>query len=179
MFSASRIASISAFCLCFLPSSVLFAQAGGGGSSGGESKMEVIVEAGKLLPDQIDGLTDNVSMFGLSLGLSKKDSSYFVQYALGSNDEDGKFQDIALGYRKDVGVNGLYGSVGGGIDLFKITREGLEDSNYYGGIHFSAGVMTLISKGLYVRMNMKFNFNPGVGMFLGFGILYRPSEDTM
>lgn len=152
---------------------LVFAQ----GQSGDSSKLEVFAELGSLLPDQIDGLDEILGMWGLGIGLSSNSKSYFFEYASGSGDDGEAVQDFAIGFRKDIELTGLAGMVGGGIDLFSITRANEEDKTYYGGVHFSAGIMALISKGLYARMNMKFNANPGVSMFLGFGLLYRPSED--
>ena len=142
----------------------------------GDGKLEIYLEGGRLLPDQIDAVDETLGMISLGLGWATPAKSTYLQYGTAS-DAGVKYQDYSLGLRKDIAVSGLASVVSGGVSVIGLARPGHEGTNYYLGGHFGGGIMALISKGLYARMNMKFNVNPGVAMFLGFGLLYRPSED--
>jgi hypothetical protein len=135
-------------------------------------------EMGSLLPDQIDGVTEIMPMWGFGVGMSNLSSAYSLQY-INSTANGIKINAFSLETRKDVPFSSLVGSVSLGLDYQGITLPGEESATYYGGGHVGGGILALISSGLYVRMNMKFAFSPGVAMFLGFGLLYRPSEDIV
>ena len=145
-------------------------------ATGVETKMEYFLEGGILLPDQIDEVTEVLPTWGLGVGWVKDTTVYGFELA-NATSEGVQFFNLAASIRADLEIMGLTGTVAGGLDATGLERPGHEGRKYFGGAHFSGGVMALISKGLYARMNMKFNLNPGVSMFLGFGLLYRPAED--
>lgn len=145
---------------------------------GSGSKMEFLLEGGSILPDQIDGVSEILPAWGLGVGLATTPAKAYLLEFINATSEGVQLYNVALSARADFDVSSLKGIVSGGADLVGLERPGHEGRNYYGGAHFGGGMMALISKGLYARMNMKFNLNPGVSMFIGFGLLYRPSEDN-
>lgn len=140
--------------------------------------MEYFFEVGNLLPDQIEGITEITPMWGAAVGMHKMDMAYSFQFT-NANAKGAKINVYSVEARKEVPISNLVGMISFGADIQGIISPGKTERTYYGGAHVGGGILALISSGLYIRMNMKFTASPGVSLFLGFGLLYRPSEDIV
>ena len=166
-----KIVLLSLF-ISSLLGSVALAQGAGGGSA-----LEIILEGGAFLPDQVDELTEILGFLSVGLGLATGSQSYLINFANASG-EDSQINNLGVEIRKSLKLQTISAIVSGGLDVISLKRPGFTDTTYFVGAHVAGGLMALVSKGLYLRMNMRFNGNPGVMMFLGFGLMYRPSEDN-
>ena len=166
-----RFRQLCTFILVGLCASPVFAQNKKGWGS------EYFSEIGSLLPNQIKGVDEILPMWSASFGAHRDDMSYSMGYA-NATAKGVRWHSISIEMRNDVDISTLVGSIDLGADLHALQKPGSHGFTWIGGAHVGGGVMALISHGLYARMNMKFNASPGVALFLGFGLLYRPSEDT-
>ncbi len=136
---------------------------------------EVGFHVGRLLPDQINGLTEIISGWGVKYGM--KTSRGFIE--IGGNFHNGEgsnYNTVSLSMRGDIPVESLVAEVFGGIDIAQISTPLMGESSYLGGGHVGGGIMALIGGDVWFRSDMKFNINPGTSLYIGFGFVIRFAE---
>lgn len=155
--------------------SVAFSQEEQADVTGVNVGSEMGFHVGRLLPDQINGLTEIISGWGVRYGM--KTSRGFIE--LGGNFHSGEgstYNTISISMRGDIPVESLVAEVFGGLDLAQISTPLMGESSYMGGGHVGGGIMALIGGDVWFRSDMKFNINPGTSLYIGFGFVIRFAE---
>ncbi len=155
--------------LLVLPQSA-FAQDSGGGSS------EVSLFVGSHLPNQIDGVTEILPVFGGRYGIAL--GSGIAELGLSNSHAEGvDFTTLSTSMRADLpAIDQFMGSIYGGIDFNFYRPAGAEDRTTETGVHVGAAILMHASSTLWFRGDLKFAANPGTSLFLLFGIVFRSSE---
>lgn len=136
---------------------------------GSDSNFEMTVQLGKMLPSQIDGLTEILSAY--SLRGAYRMTNYNLEFGyLGASGEGATWHDLSLSARADVPFEDLFGQVYIGIDVINYSASSDEETT--GGGHVGGGISMKVARGMWFRTEMKFNFNPGVAMFILFGLTF-------
>lgn len=163
-----KITQIVLVLLLTISSSALFAQEDEQNEQGGA---EFGVNLGKLFPNDIDGVTEILPMWGLVF--SHKWSRYNLEYSfVGGGEGDISYGNLGLGLRVDLPVEELVGFVTLGLDGSYL-KVGGSNKQFIGGGHLGGGVFSQIDPDIWFRMDMKFTIQPGTSMYLGLGIMIR------
>ena len=128
---------------------------------------------GSFLPDQIDGVTEIQPFWGGRFGWSTGMRSSIELRALNSTAKGTKYNIGSISFRSELPSELMALMVYGGLDAHYYSISTNEDFNSTGGVHVGAALTTLLGDILYFRTDMRFNFNPGVGLFIGFGFVVR------
>ncbi|MDZ4662152.1 MAG: hypothetical protein SGJ18_11100 [Pseudomonadota bacterium] len=132
---------------------------------------------GSFLPNQIDGITEILPMWGLRYGFKTKRG--FIEAGADFSKAMGtRFSSLSLGVRGDIPVQSLVGHVSLGLDIHQVIPPDTEHTTYLGGGHVGGGIMALVGGDVWFRTDMKFNFNPGTSLYIGFGFIFRFPEGT-
>lgn len=133
---------------------------------------ELGFHVGRLLPDQINGLTEIISGWGLRYGM--KTARGFVEAGTTFyNGEGTRYNSISISMRADIPVESMVAQVFAGLDLNQISTPLISEASYLGGGHVGGGILSLISGDVWFRADMKFNINPGASLYIGFGFIVR------
>jgi hypothetical protein len=155
------------FLLAF--ASVAKAQETGAAGSGSDFSVSV----GSLLPNQIDGVTEILPVFGgryaMSTGLGKLEFGGFNSHAEGVDFTTGE-----ASLRGDFPVgDGAVGLVYAGIDLNWYAKKNSSDRQTETGFHIGTGAMLHVAETFWLRGEFKFMGGPGTSLYLLFGIAFR------
>lgn len=140
--------------------------------SGGEPDYEVGLHMGRLLPNQIGGVTEIIPQWGGRLGY-RLGTHFFGEVGGTTGAKEGvEYQNVHLSARLDVPVETLVGEVflGGDVTRYKATTG---PRKIFGGGHIGGGILTHIADAIWFRTDMKFNINPGTSLYFGFGFMVR------
>lgn len=145
-----------------------FAQDQGGGD-------DVSLFLGSMLPNQIDGVTEILPVFGGRYGLGSRLGT--IEFGLGNSHAEGvDFSTLSMSLRGDVPVgDGLEGLIYGGVDFNWYRPVEQTDRKSETGFHIGTGAMLMVSDSLWLRTDLKFMGGPGTSLYLLFGLLFRNS----
>lgn len=127
---------------------------------------------GTLLPTGLTEQDDLMSGVGgryiYPLGGAALEAGY-----TGSNSSGIKYQNFDLSLRGDIPFQDLsvFGVVG--PDLLRMKRPGSTEYSYFVGGHVGGGLLANIASTLFLKLEMRFNFQPGTVLFFGCGFEYR------
>lgn len=126
---------------------------------------------GKLLPAQIEGVTEIMPLWGLRGGF--RFGQGFMEFGgIGGNAYGAEWANLHVSLRADMPIEGLVGILYLGGDVTQFKGAGME-SKVFGGGHVGGGVYIKISPTVWFRSDMKFNVNPGTSLYIGFGFVFR------
>lgn len=147
-----------------------FAQDAESGSS------EVSLFVGSHLPNQIDGVTEILPVFGGRYGMAL--GGGIAELGLSNSHAEGvDFTTLSTSMRADLpAIDQFMGSIYGGLDFNFYRPAGAEDRTTETGFHVGAAILMHASSTLWFRGDLKFAANPGTSLFLLFGIVFRSSE---
>lgn len=91
----------------------------------------------------------------------------------GSNSGGIKYQNFDLSIRADIPFQDMFIFGVVGPDLLRLKRPGAEDYLYYVGGHVGGGLLAHLADTLFLKLEMRFNFQPGTVLFFGCGFEYR------
>ena len=160
--------------LVFFVTAFAWAQDEGGGGGGGDSYgSEMGFHLGQLLPNQVEGVTEILPVYGFRYGYPTK--AGIAELGLNNTHARGiDFTTIELGLRADLEpMPNFLANVMVGGDMHYYSPENSNDRQTHYGGHVGTGLMMLVSDTLWARGEMKFLFNPGVAMYFGFGFVLR------
>jgi hypothetical protein len=167
----SRFALLVAICIVVVghPTDAA-AQEGGGGEGGSEFSLFI----GSMLPNQIDGVTEILPVFGGRYGFSTGQMGV-AEFGFGNTHAEGvDFTTFSASLRGDLpAIDQFVGFVYGGVDISYFRPAGSEDRKTDTGIHVGAGLAVHASDTLWFRSDLKFNASPGTSLSLLFGIVFR------
>jgi len=154
------------------------ADAGGAGSAGSagsaaEPSYEVGIQLGKLLPDQIEGVTEIQGLGGIRAGMRLAPRSYFEMGFITGNGEGQQWKNLHADLRMDMPVENIIGIAYVGADtVYYRGHNGGGQKIAFGG-HLGGGVMAHISGLTWFRADMKFGFSPGTSLYIAAGFVWR------
>ncbi|MGE4130887.1 MAG: hypothetical protein AB7F86_04580 [Bdellovibrionales bacterium] len=151
------------------------AEGGAGGAPGGGDKnpnFEIGIHLGNLLPNQIDGVTEIMGLGGARMAMRMGPASYFETGIIMGNGEGQSWKDIHGDFRMDIPVENMVALAYVGADAVYYQGQGRGSKLTFGG-HAGGGAQLKMSGSAWFRADMKFGFNPGTSLYIGFGISWR------
>lgn len=141
---------------------------------GAEQASEISLFVGSLLPNQIDGVTEILPVFGGRYGFST-DRLGVAEFGVSNTHAEGvDFTILSASLRADLpAIDQFIGSVYGGVDLSWFRPASSEDRKTETGLHVGAAMAIMVSDTLWFRSDLKFNASPGTSMALQFGLVFR------
>lgn len=147
-------------------------KSGGEDLYGSNANYELGAHLGSFLPNQIEGVTEIMGMWGVRGGLRLGPSGFVELGTLAGKGFGAEWMNAHVTLRLDVPIETLVGSafVGGDVTYFNgVGRE----QKVFGGGHVGGAVMALIGGSVWFRSDMKLNINPGTSLYVGFGLVMR------
>ena len=145
-----------------------------GVASGGDGGSEISLFLGSFLPNQIDGVTEILPVFGGRFGLrtgafGAAELGFSNSHAMGVD-----FTTVTASMRADLpAIDDFFGIVYGGLDVHFYRPVGAENRTTETGLHVGAGMMMHASDTLWFRSDLKFMASPGTSLALLFGLVFR------
>lgn len=151
----------------------LWAQEQEGGAEGpeGQKGFEYGIHLGKLLPNGITNVTEIIPLWGFRVGHGWKRYHLEGGY-IGGNGKGVSWNNLHAGIRIDMPIEQIVGFIALGVDAQMYSPVGGE-KKFVGGGHVGGGVLSQIDPDVWFRIDMKFNINPGTGMYFGLGFQIR------
>lgn len=163
-----------AFFLSFLVSvsPALAQKSDGADPSGANVLWEWGASGGRLLPNQIPGLTEILGLGGVRGGYRIGDMGFVESGVAVGSGFGASWTNAHLAARMEVPVETIVGIVFLGIDGVHYEGEG-RSAKTFGGGHVGGGVQAQLGGSVWFRSNMKFTINPGTSMYIDFGLMFR------
>lgn len=142
----------------------------GGGDGGSEFSLFI----GSMLPNQIDGVTEILPVFGGRYGLPTARLGV-AEFGFANTHAEGvSFTTFSASLRADLpAMDSFVGFVYGGLDISYFRPAGSEDRKTDSGLHVGAGLSVHASDTLWFRSDLKFNASPGTSLSILFGIVFQ------
>lgn len=157
---------------------ILLILAGGGKAaaqdSGGNNGNDISLFLGYMLPNQIDGVSEIVPMFGGRYAFAFPGVGAAELEGMNTHSAGIDFTTFSASLRGEIPVmSGVSGIVYGGPDLHYYIPNGdtVRHTDY--GVHVGIGGLMLVSDTLWLRADLRFNGNPGTALLLLFGVMFR------
>lgn len=135
---------------------------------------EISLFVGSLLPNQIDGVTEILPVFGGRYGFST-DRMGVAEFGVSNTHAEGvDFTVVSASLRAELpAIDQFVGSVYGGLDFTWFRPAGAEERQSETGLHVGAALSAMISNTLAFRSDLKLNASPGTSMALQFGLVFK------
>ncbi|MCB0389876.1 MAG: hypothetical protein KDD58_01225 [Bdellovibrionales bacterium] len=132
-------------------------------------------QIGNVLPNQVPGASEIQPQWGLRMGFGIGGAGTIEFTANAGNGEGVKWKQLSVSARMDMAIEELVGIVyiGGDVTNYETLTQ---EAKSFGGGHVGGGVLSIISRDLWFRLDMKFNINPGTSLFIGGGFTFRFGE---
>lgn len=142
-----------------------------GGAEGGD---EVSIYLGSMLPNQIEGVTEILPVFGGRYGMSTASVGVFEVGLSNSHAEGVDFTTLSGSLRADLpSIDQFVGTVYGGIDVNYYRPVNSTERRTETGLHVGTGLLVHISDTLWLRSDLKFSVSPGTSLSILFGFVFR------
>lgn len=148
----------------------VYAQQGDGGGSGGS---EISLFLGSMLPNQIEGVTEILPVFGGRYGLHTS-SVGVMEFGLTNAHAEGvDFTTFSGSLRADLPtIDQFFGLIYGGIDIHYYRPVNTDERKTETGLHVGSGLMMHVSNTLWLRTDLKFMAAPGTSLSIMFGFVF-------
>ena len=124
----------------------------------------------KLLPNQIAGATEIVTLGNISLYMPISRQDLIFGYTTGSG-SGVEWSDFSISTTSNVKIADLDSFVYIGADLVNYTTSVANNRTEFGG-HVGGGVEFYLNETVTFRSEMKFNVNPGTSLLVMFGFMF-------
>lgn len=133
---------------------------------------EVGALVGRLLPNQVDGVTEVMSLGGVHLGYRLSPMVYAQGHLHTGNGEDQTWRNLGLSLRMDQPLEDFLVSVYAGGQSTLSAGHGTKEKNELGA--FVGGSLLASTGGpTWLKLDMNFGFGPGTTLFISLGLLLR------
>lgn len=133
---------------------------------------EVGAAVGRLLPDQVDGVTEVMSLGGAHLAYRLSPMVYAQSHFLTGNGHGQSWRNLGLSVRLDQELQDFLVSIYGGAQSTLSSGPGVKESNEFGG--FVGGGLLMSTGGpTWLKMDMNFGFGPGTTLLISLALLLR------
>lgn len=161
-------AMIAIACLSFSA----FGQAAGGDDTLGGGDYELGMLIGSLLPHQISGVSEIMGLGGVRGGMRFNPAGWLEAALAMGNGNGQSWRDLAVDVRMDIPVENLVGIAFLGLDAIQYSGVGTSSTIGFGG-HVGGGIQANVGGPIWLRSDMKFQFNPGTSLTIGLSFLWR------
>ncbi len=150
---------------------LLFAQA-----TGANFGSEFNVQTGPMLPDQIQGVTEILPIWGFFYKVPMAGAG--LEFGLLNSHAKGiDFTTVPVRGRFDLSIDKyLTAIIFAGPEINYYAEVNSTDRITVVGFHAGGGAMYHVLETLWFRFDMKYSANPGNSLYFGFGISFRSSE---
>lgn len=127
---------------------------------------EIGITMGTLLPSENPNMTEIIS----AAGIRYKFASPSIETTFLNGTGDGvSYSSLEVAYREDFPYGDIiaFSSLGAHLSFYQNPSLGLNRNHQ--GLNFSGGAMAYIGSNAWFRSEMKFSFNPGTQLYIGFG----------
>ncbi len=129
-------------------------------------------QMGNILPNQIDGVTEIHPQWGVWTGFGLGGDTTMEFLINAGNGNNVEWSQGSASLRMDFPVETLVGFAYIGADATHFKGSG-KAKKLFGGGHVGGGFLTVISRDLWFRVDMKFNVNPGTSLYISSGFIFR------
>ncbi len=129
------------------------------------------IHTGPLLPNQIQGMTEIMPVWGVRYGLPVRKGMLEMGVA-NARAYGVEYYNISASIRGDYNIDDMYALIYAGIDSHYYSPNGAPFNMYFGA-HVGGGFAAHLGDLLWFRTDMKFNVNPGTALYIGFGLEWR------
>jgi len=130
---------------------------------------------GSMLPNQVDGVSEILPMFGGRYGFGTKIGTFELGGANAhAEGVDYTLVDGSLRGDFDLG-DGMHGLIYGGMDWSYWIKERSTDRQSETGFHIGTGATMSVSPNVSLRADFKFLGGPGTSLWLLIGVMFRNS----
>ncbi len=145
-------------------------------SSSSNFGSEFNVQAGPMLPDQIQGVAEILPTWGFFYKIPMAGAG--LEFGLMDSHAKGiDFTTLPIRGRFDIPIdNFLTTMIFAGPEINYYSEVNTTDRNTVVGFHAGVGAMYHVLETLWVRFDMKYSVNPGDSLYFGFGISFRSSN---
>lgn len=140
--------------------------------SGGQPVFEVGLHMGRLLPNQITGVTEIMPLWGTRVGLHLAQKAYFEGGLIMGSGDGASWQNVHGSFRMDMPIESIVALFFAGVDVTRYEGAGTGKKTFGGG-HVGGGLHVHIADAIWFRTDMKFNINPGTSLYFNFGFEAR------
>lgn len=139
----------------------------------GSDSSEMNFQFGDMLPDQIDGVTEILPMFGFLYSTSIAGAMLELGF-LNAHASGVDYTQFPIRGRYDIPIDQyLNVIVYAGPELNYYTQLGTDSRTSIVGFNLGGGFIYHIMDTLWFRSEMKFSVNPGDSLYVGFGFTWR------
>ncbi len=132
---------------------------------------------GPLLPNQIEGMSEILPVWGLLFATPFRRG--LLEFDLANSRGEGVvYYNAAVSYRYDVTLDEVTGMLSAGLDLHQWSSPPDDTTRMVGGGHVGGGLLVPMGDSMWFRTEMKFNMNPGTSLYIGFGLVLRFPEEA-
>ena len=142
-----------------------------GGSANGS---EISLFLGTMLPNQIDGITEILPLFGGRYGF-RTGTFGVAEFGLSNAHAEGvDFTTLSGTIRADLpAIDQFVGIFYGGVDINYYRPNGKDNRSTDTGLHIGTGLMVHLSDTLWLRTDLKFMVQPGTSLSILGGIVFK------
>ncbi len=141
-------------------------------ATGGDSEYSMYL--GTMLPNQIEGVTEIMPVFGGRYGF-RNTSVVVTEFGLSNIHAEGvDFTTFSASLRADLpDYDQFFGMVYAGVDLNYYRPIRKTERKFDPGFHAGAGLMMHVGGTLWLRSDLKFMAEPGTSLQILFGLVLR------
>lgn len=134
--------------------------------------MEVGLLVGRLLPNQIDGIDEVMSLSGLHFAYRLSPMVYAQSFVHAGKGEGQSWKSLGLSVRMDQTLEEFLVSFYGGAQSTLSSGPSSSEKNVWGA--FLGGSLLAGTGGpTWLKLDMNFGFGPGTSLFISLGLLFR------
>ncbi|MCC6278045.1 MAG: hypothetical protein IT289_09040 [Oligoflexia bacterium] len=134
---------------------------------------------GEFLPNAIEGISELMTLCGGRFGMRLSPGTFLEPTFVSGAGKGQRYTMGSLSIRSDYALDDFIGSMFAGGDIhyatapnYLVTPTG-EETRIYAGFHVGGAIWWELNDVLYLRTDLKFNFNPGNSMLVMLGIVMR------
>lgn len=140
------------------------------GLGGGDFEGALII--GSLLPNQISGVTEIMGLGGLRMGTRIAPAGWLEGSLLMGNGDGQSWRNGNVDVRMDIPVENLVAIAFIGLDIVQYEGPGQSSTIDFGG-DVGGGIQANVGGDIWIRTDMKFQFNPGTSLMIGLSFMWR------
>lgn len=133
---------------------------------------EIGAVVGRLLPDQVDGVEEVMSLGGGHLAYRLSPMVYAQSQFLTGNGHDQRWRNLGLSLRLDQELEDFLVSIYAGAQSTLSSGPGFSEKNTFGGF-VGGGLLASTGGPTWVKLDMNFGFGPGTTLFISLALLLR------
>ena len=131
---------------------------------------------GYLLPNQIDGVTEILPVFGLRYAYPAAPAVSIEGGAENSHASGVDYTTLTLDLRGELEpMQHFLALFYGGVNFHWYAPVGKSDRQTDWGGNLGGGLMMKVTDTVWLRGDLRFDANPGTALYFGFGIAFRES----